>query len=127
MAISLNTPTSFFLGQSQPDRNQFLFVFRNGIDQELCDLHFLVLSDLLPPPLITRITIQTSFTIKTEIVFPTSALDIEFHAFLGRCIPFSNSFPGEIFWVTLTFSRPFVDSERLIVSPTDLRSNIVFA
>lgn len=122
MAILLNRPTSFILGELQPDRTQFKFVLRNAIDQELCDLHLLSLSVLLPPPLITKITIQTSFTIKTEIVFPTSALDIDFHTFLGACVP-----NNEILWVTVTFSRPFGDAERLIISPTDLKSNIVFA
>lgn len=111
-----------------PNRTKFQFVLQNDIDQALCDLHLFTSSSEGIPPLITAVKIQTTNNVRSmTLEVPTISLDIDIRSFLEStsCIP--AAFPQSFFLLTLTFNRPFLDSESLQIAPTNSQGDIVVA
>lgn len=129
MAIQLNRTLTFDnISELSIGQSIIELVFQNGINQALCDLHFIAQNNLGLPPLITFIRIQTTSNFQQmTLVPPSSTLDIDFITFFNnpQCIPY-HPVTG-FFTVTLIFNRALIPGDSLVIAPTNSQGIVVIA
>ncbi|WP_314591449.1 hypothetical protein [Paenibacillus terrigena] len=112
-----------------PGKTSYQFVFRNETDQPICDLHMFTTGHFPGiSPLFTKIKLQTNTNAKTVVLgVPTNSLDIDIKSFFGftSCIP--NTFPENLFILTIYFNRPFTEFEGFQIAPSNFQGDIIVA
>ncbi|OPA80181.1 hypothetical protein BVG16_05395 [Paenibacillus selenitireducens] len=130
MPIFFNRNEIFSLSNGLvPGKTSYQFVFQNDTNVSICDLHLMTTSPSPGiPPLITKVKLQTTTNASAVVLAtPTNTLDIDIQSFFGFTSCISPTFPASFFLLTITFSRPFTDSEGLQIAPTNFEGDVIVA